>query len=315
MPISPSFFVNVAPDEAFSLIHMPEEALLASASRLREQHFGHEIELCSIINARSGQCDMNCAFCSQSRFHGASAPVFALLSSQEIDERLQILQDYPIKRVGLVTSGGALSADDVQSLVYTIEHLPAAWQGRVCASLGRLPAEALHKLFEAGLTRYHHNLESSEAFYPSVCTTQKWQDRLATVQRAQGAGLEVCAGGLFGLGESWQDRLDFAFSLRERCIEHVPMNFLYAHKGTPLEHVPPLSASEALRIIAIFRHILPTATLRICGGRPHVLAERQKDMFAAGANALMTGDYLTTKGEGIAGDVKMIEGQGLHICV
>ncbi len=305
----------ITPKSALSLLSLDDDALFSSANALRHNVFGANIELCAIINSRSGHCDMNCAFCSQSRFHGAEAPVFDLLSPDEILQRLQILQDYPIKRVGLVTSGGALGQDDVQSLVRTLELLPNHWQGRVCGSLGRLPAEALSLLYDAGLTRYHHNLESSEAFYPTICSTQKWQDRLATVQRAQNTGLEVCAGGLFGLGESWQDRLDFAFSLREQGICHVPMNFLYAHKGTPLEHVPPLSANEALRIIAIFRHILPTATLRICGGRPHVLGERQKDMFAAGANALMTGDYLTTKGKGIEGDIILIETQGLHICV
>ncbi len=301
--------------EALTLLTFSEDALFASATALCEQAFGKTVELCAIINARSGHCDMNCAFCSQSRFHGAAAPVFDLLSPRELAQRLALLQEYPLKRVGIVTSGGALQESDVRSLVQTLEMLPCHWQGRVCGSLGRLPEKDLCLLYDAGLTRYHHNLETSAAFYPRICSTQKWQDRLATVHRAQSLGLSVCAGGLFGLGESWQDRIDFAFTLREQGVQHVPMNFLYAHKGTPLEAVPPLSATEALRIIALFRHILPTATLRICGGRGHILGARQEHIFAAGANALMTGDYLTTKGEGIASDVKMIEGQGLHICV
>ncbi len=302
-------------EDALALVHEPLDDLLAKAQALRVGNFGFKVELCAIINARSGQCDMNCAFCSQSRFHAANVSTFELLSMAEIHERLALLVDYPVKRVGIVTSGGALQDDHVRSLVHTLEKLPLHWQGRVCGSLGRLSDKALAFLYEAGLTRYHHNLESSERFYPSVCTTQKWQDRLATVYRAQHTGLEVCAGGLFGLGESWEDRIAFAFTLKEQGIHHVPMNFLYAHKGTPLEHVPALKAEEALRIIALFRHILPTATLRICGGRPHVLGARQKDIFAAGANALMTGDYLTTKGKGIVADMKMIEAQGLSICV
>ncbi len=302
-------------EEALALLGLSEDVLFASATALRENNFGKGVELCAIINARSGHCDMNCAFCSQSRFHGASAPVFDLLSEQQLQERLTILMDYPLKRVGIVTSGGALQAEDVQSLVCTLSRMPRHWQGRLCGSLGRLPKEALQALQEAGLTRYHHNLETSAAFYPSICSTQKWHDRLATVHRAQSVGLECCCGGLFGLGESWEDRIDFALSLRENGIDHVPMNFLYAHKGTPLEHVPPLSSGDALRIIALFRHILPQASLRICGGRPHVLGARQEHMFAAGANALMTGDYLTTKGKGIEGDIYMIQEQGLEVLV
>ncbi len=306
-------------DEAQAVLALPFSQLLSQAEALRKHAFGLKVELCAIINARSGHCDMNCAFCSQSRFHGAAAPVFDLLSPAELVQRLHGLRDYPLKRVGIVTSGGALQQEDVRSLVQALEllatHDDGRWLGRVCGSLGRLPHEALTYLKEAGLTRYHHNLECSEAYYPQVCTTQKWQDRLATVQRAQNVGLELCAGGLFGLGESWEDRIAFALTLQEQGISHVPMNFLYAHKGTPLEHVPPLTAEDALRIIALFRHILPTATLRICGGRPHILGERQGEIFAAGANALMTGDYLTTKGKGVEGDVLMIEEQGLSICV
>ncbi len=299
--------------DALSLLHLTEDELFTSASQLRHATFDNSVELCAIINARSGHCDMNCAFCSQSRFHGTTAPVFPLLSTQELQERVTTLTQYPIKRVGIVTSGGALPEQDVQSLISFMEMAPAHWQGRLCGSLGRLPQQALQALKDAGLTRYHHNLESSENFYPQVCSTQKWRDRLNTVLRVQALGLECCSGGLFGMGESWEDRIDFALSLRENAITHVPLNFLYAHKGTPLEHVCPLTAEEALRIIAVFRHILPTATLRICGGRPHVLGARQQDIFAAGANALMTGDYLTTKGKGIEGDIHMLEAQGLQV--
>ncbi len=302
-------------NQAFELLALSEDVLFASASALREEVFGKGVELCAIINARSGHCDMNCAFCSQSRFHGAAAPVFDLLSPSELLERLAVLKDFPLKRVGLVTSGGALQEADVHSLATTLRLLPEFWQGRVCGSLGRLSENALQEIKEAGLTRYHHNLETSAAYYPRICSTQKWAERLATVQRAHTVGLSVCAGGLLGLGESWEDRIDFAFTLREQGISHVPINFLYAHKGTPLQHMPPLSADEALRSIALFRHILPTATLRICGGRGHVLGARQEHIFAAGANALMTGNYLTTKGMGIEEDCRMIEALGLKIVV
>ncbi len=302
--------------QILELLTLSDEALFSSATALRQKAFGNGVELCAIINARSGQCTMDCAFCSQSKHHQVQAvPTFPLLSTAALQERLDILSDYPLRRVGIVTSGGALHAEDVQSLMTTLERMPKHWQGRLCGSLGRLPALALTQLAKAGLTRYHHNLESSEAFYPHICTTQTWQERCATVMRAQTAGLQCCVGGLFGLGESWEDRIDFAFALRDLGIEHVPINFLHAHAGTPLAHRPPLSTAEALRIIALFRHVLPTATLRICGGRPGTLGERQSHIFAAGANALMTGDYLTTKGKGIEDDCRMIEALGLEIRV
>lgn len=156
-------------------------------------------------------------------------------------------------------------------------------------------------------------METSRDYYASVCTTQTWEQRRDTVRRAGESGMSVCSGGLFGLGESWQDRVDFAFSLREMGVEHVPMNFLHPHPRTPLAAQQPLSADEALTIIALFRHILPGATLRICGGRPLVLGDRQSEVFAAGANAMMTGDYLTTHGQTIKHDLEMIAALGLEV--
>ncbi len=298
--------------QAMELVPIPEAELFASATALRQKNFGTHIELCAIINARSGHCPMDCAFCSQSLHHNTTAPTFALLSHAEILHRLDTLKKYPLRRVGIVTSGGALPDADVQTIAYSIKNLPEYWQGRLCASLGKLPQKSLEMLKAAGLTRFHHNLESSPAFYPKICSTQSFEARLATVTRAKNTSLEVCAGGLFGLGETWEDRIDFAFTLRENHIEHVPINFLHPHAGTPLAKQKPLKAAEALRIIAIFRHILPTATLRICGGRPLVLAARQRDIFAAGANALMTGNYLTTNGFGIEDDLLMLKQCGLE---
>ncbi len=300
-------------DQALALVHCHEADLFSAASVLRTKHFGSHVQLCSIINARSGHCNMNCTFCSQSKHHKTEIPTFELLSPSEILQRLHILSNYPINRVGIVTSGGTLNNNDLQSITKTLKHLPPHWQGRLCTSLGKLSTTSLQTLKEAGLTRYHHNLESSTNYYPQICTTQKWQERFAVVQRVQKLHMQICTGGIFGVGESWEDRIDFAIFLRENNINHIPINFLYPHKNTPLAMQKPLEAAEALRIIAIFRHILPTATLRICGGRPLVLGQRQADMFAAGANALMTGDYLTTKGKSIEDDCRMIEKQGLLI--
>ncbi len=301
--------------QALELVNCSEDDLFASATKLRQNTFGNKIELCAIINARSGLCSMDCAFCAQSKHHNANINNFELLSHEEVLENLNIFKDYPIKRVGLVTSGGALQNEHVTSISNILQTLPNHWQGKLCCSLGKLDKINLAKLKYAGLTRYHHNLETSHNFYPYLCTTQTWNKRLETVKRVQHIPLELCCGGLFGLGESWEDRIDFALTLRENNISNVPINFLHPQKGTPLENQELLSAPEALKIIAIFRHILPTATLRVCGGRPLVLGARQGDIFAAGANALMTGNYLTTSGMDIDADCKMIQNLGLDMAL
>lgn len=304
----------------FLAYNASDEALFAGAEALRRASFGRQVELCAIINARNGNCSMDCAFCAQSRHRAASASApaaFDMLGPAELRERLRQLEHLPLRHVGIVTSGGALPPKDMESLVQTLESLPdhamGRWQGRVCGSLGRLDSDALTRLRKAGLVRFHHNLETSEDFYPEVCSTQSWRDRLDTVRRARQTGLEVCSGGLFGMGESWEQRVDFALRLRQEGVGHVPINFLHPGSGTRLEAQPLLEPLEALRIIAVLRHVLPTATLRVCGGRPSVLGDMQSLLFVAGANALMTGDYLTTAGHGPEDDCSMIEAQGLEI--
>lgn len=298
------------------LIELPEAELFASADALRQHFFGNKVELCFIINAKSGNCNMNCRFCSQSGFNTTQIEKYPFKSREELEEIVDAWEKYPVARCGIVTSGGTLTDADVESLAQFIESRRA--QGKlshphICGSLGRLRHDAIERLKRAGLTRLHHNLETCERFYPNICTTQTWRSRLETVHQAKDAGLSVCCGGLFGLGESWEDRICFADELRRVQIDNIPINFLYPHPGTPLAKQPVMSPEEALRIIAIFRHILPSATLRICGGRVSVLKERQYDIFAAGANALMTGNYLTIAGAGVEQDIDAIRHLGLTI--
>lgn len=301
------------PAQALALLSLPQGELFARATALREASFGRNIVLCAIINAKSGNCSMDCRFCSQSRHNHTPIEVFPLLPDSELRERILQLAALPVARIGVVTSGSALSGGELQRLCNVVASLPEPVRQRVCASLGKLAADDFSSLSRAGLTRFHHNMETSRDYYASVCTTQTWEQRRDTVRRAGESGLSVCSGGLFGLGESWEDRVDFAFSLREMGVEHVPMNFLHPHPRTPLAGQQPLSADEALSIIALFRHILPEATLRICGGRPLVLGDRQNEVFAAGANAMMTGDYLTTHGQTIKHDLEMIAALGLEV--
>lgn len=307
------FLAAATPAEALALLSLPQGQLFARATALREATFGRGIVLCAIINARSGNCSMDCRFCSQSRHNHTPIEVFPLLPDEELRERILQLAALPVARIGVVTSGSALNGSELQRLRNVLSSLPDAVRPRVCASLGKLTAQDFTLLSQSGLSRFHHNMETSQGYYTRVCTTQTWEQRRDTVLRASEAGLSVCSGGLFGLGEGWEERVDFAFSLKRMGVRHVPMNFLHPHPETPLAEQKPLTADEALTLIAVFRHVLPDATLRICGGRPLVLGSRQNEIFAAGANALMTGDYLTTHGQSIAHDLAMITALGLEV--
>lgn len=287
----------------------PEDGLFAAATRIRERYFGNKIQLCSIINAKSGQCDMDCRFCSQSGHSSTAIATYPFMDKDALKQGIAEVVAGKDRHCGVVTSGGKLSGGELNVLMEIGREIA----GPVCASLGRLTQEELAGLKQAGITRFHHNLETAEGYYPEVCSTQQWSQRLETVKAAQAAGLKVCCGGLFGLGESWDDRIDLALTLRELGVDSVPINFLYAHPGTPLKDVPPLSAGEALRIIALYRCLLPGVTLRICGGRTHVLGGRQAELFAAGANGLMTGNYLTVAGSQYDADLAMLHGLGLEV--
>ena len=300
-------------EDARRLLALPEADLFAQANALRESAFGNHVDLCAIINAKSGNCGMDCIFCSQSRHNSTGVATFDLLPDEELRKRILTLAATPVHHIGIVTSGGALGEAELERLGDLVAALPDPVRPRVCASLGRLRPGQLEALRSRGLVRYHHNLESSRGFYSHVCTTQTWEQRRDTVLAAARAGLGNCTGGLFGLGESWDDRIDFAFQLRELGVRNVPINFLHAHPHTPLATQPPLPASEALKIIALFRHILPRATLRVCGGRPEILGARQGEMFAAGANALMTGDYLTTRGSALEADLAMLAASHMQL--
>lgn len=302
-------------EEATRLLELEEGELFASATAIREHFFGNKVEACFIINAKSGNCNMNCKFCSQSGFNHTEIEHYPLKSEEELAAIVEDWEQYPVGRCGIVTSGGALTDADVEKLAHFIETRMASGKKspQICGSLGRLKHHALQRLKQAGMTRLHHNLETNESFYPNVCTSQQWRDRLDTIRQAQQEGLSICCGGLFGLGESWADRISFALELKEEGIRNIPINFLYPHPGTPMANQPVMPPEEALRIIALFRHLIPDATLRICGGRVSVLKRRQYDIFAAGANALMTGNYLTIAGAGVETDLAKLKELGLEI--
>jgi len=298
------------------IINAPLDDLLNEAEKVRSTTFGKEIELCAIVNVKSGRCAMDCSFCAQSKHHKTSVETFPMLESWELDFETLAFSGQNIRRVGWVASGRAATPSDVRKIIKGLQGMKSnpIWTKLldICVSLGQLKTPELQQLQSAGFRRYHHNLETSEQFYPSICTTQRWRDRRATVERVKELGWSVCSGGLFGLGETWEDRMQLALTLKELEVDSVPINFLNPIPGTPLANRALLSVEEALRIVALFRLTLPKATIRICGGRPAVFAQREQDalLFRAGANALMTGNYLTTSGISPKKDCQMINHGG-----
>lgn len=295
------------------ILNLPEDELFAETERLRKTHFGNRIELCAIINIRSGACSMDCAFCAQSSHNPGASAQYGLLEDAELMQRINALLALPVAHIGLVASGPFLSGGEFERLCNFLDSLPAKIKDKICLSTGRLPAQCLADLRTCGIRRYHHNLETSRNYYPRICSTQTWQARCDTVLRAAEAGFETCCGGLFGMGESWQDRLDLANTLASLEIGQIPINFLNPRANTRLAARSAPAPTEGLRIVALFRRVLPEATLRICGGRKECLGSRQGDVFRAGANALMSGDFLTTKGSGLDFDLRLIHNNGLEV--
>ncbi|MFH1091109.1 MAG: biotin synthase BioB [Pseudomonadota bacterium] len=312
--LSPS---GLSRGEALGLTAMgaPEEIvyLLARANMVRHSLVGDEIELCAIVNARSGRCTEDCAFCAQSGRHKTVIEIYPLLSVKKILEAAKAAQAQGVKRFSIVTSGRGIAPgpelDRIAEAIRGISELGLS----PCASLGLLDEAAAQILREAGLVSYHHNLETSPNFYPEICSTHFFDQRLRTVRLAKEYGFRLCSGGIIGLGESRADRVDLALTLRDLGVDSVPMNFLNPIPGTPLENVPPLEPLEILKTIAVYRLIMPRAAIRTCGGREQNLRGLQALMFLAGANATMTGNYLTTHGRRPEDDVQDIIDLGLKL--
>jgi len=287
---------------------------LKEASRVREARFGRRVSLCVIINAKSGLCSEDCAFCSQAATSRAEIAKYPLLPWEKLLEAARAAQAQGAARFSIVTSGkGITSAREKSDILRAVAAIRERVPVRVCASLGVADRGFLQELKDAGLYRFHHNLETAASFYPQICSTHRYEERLATVAAAQEAGLEVCVGGIFGLGETLAQRYEMAQTLKTLQVDAIPLNFLHPLPGTRLADRPLLKPLEALKIIIAFRLSLPDKTIIICGGRQPTLRSLAPLIFAAGANALMTGDYLTTKGRLPEEDRQMLEDLGLEL--
>jgi biotin synthase len=279
---------------------------MAGAHYLKEQSFQDSVQLCSIINAKSGRCQENCAFCAQSSHHQSSPPVYPLKSRQEIIDGARQAAEEGSHCYGIVTSGTQPEAGkEFDTILSALREIRERFDIEPSASLGLLTKELAQELADAGCVTYHHNLETARSFFPNICTTHDYEDDVNTVKLAKAAGMKVCCGGIFGLGESKEQRVELAGTLRELDVDSVPLNFLNPVQGTPLENHRSISPMDCARAITMFRYFLPNKPISVCGGRETNLRELQSWIFMAGASGTMVGNYLTTSGRDRDVDMQM----------
>ena len=288
--------------------------LLASASRIRQHYRKDKISLCSITNARSGKCNEDCVFCSQSARHNTDIDVYPLISEKEMLRRAREAAAFKTNRFCVVTSGRSAGGAELDVICGALVKIRKEFPDlRLDASLGILSEKGALKLKKAGLDRYNHNLETAKSNFASICTTHTYEDRVKTVKLVKDCGIQICCGGIIGLGETKKQRIELAFELRGLDIDSLPLNFLNPIANTRLADNQPLSPIAILKTIALFRFILPAKEIRICGGRQANLRNLQPLIFMAGADAIIIGNYLTTKGSAPQDDIQMIEDLGLRI--
>jgi len=285
---------------------LPLAQLAAGADRARREHSGDNIDLCTICNAKSGLCGEDCKFCAQSAHYKTDAPEYPLMSKDEMVECARRASEIGSGRFGIVTSGRSLSSDEIGRVADAAATIKQNIGIEVCASLGGLDHDQLVMLRESGISRYHHNIETSRDFFPQIATTHTFDDRLHTIRNAAEAGLSVCSGCIIGMGENRRDRASMAVTLRELDVDSIPINILMPIPGTPLENSRPISISEALKTIAIFRLSMPDKTIKLAAGRESFLKDFQGTAFMAGANGMLIGGYLTQRGRPVEEDRKLV---------
>ena len=303
---------SVTREEALALESADVEELSSAADAIRRRFAGEGFDACTIINAKSGRCTENCKFCAQSAAYRSGSKEYPLINAAEALREARHNEERGIGRVALVTSGRRLSAAEVDAVCEIYAALREKCGIRLCASHGLLAYNDFVKLKAAGVTRIHNNLETSRRNFPNVCTTHSYDDKIAAIKAAMRAGLEVCSGGIIGMGESFADRADMAFELRGLGVKSVPLNVLNPIRGTPYEKLPRLAYDEIRCTAALFRFVLPDAAIRMAGGRG-LLADKGRAVFRSGANAAISGDMLTTAGISVEEDMRMIKELGYEV--
>lgn len=287
------------------------EEMLDCAGKLQKHFCGNLVDFCSIINGRSGRCSEDCKYCAQAACNHTGIDEYGFLPKEKIFAAAKANQDAGVNRFAIVTAGRALKGKDFDRAIEAYKEMNAKLKIQLCASMGFIDVEQFRRLKDAGVTSYHHNIETSRRNFPNICTTHTFEDKIRTIKIAQDAGLCVCSGGIIGMGEDWDDRFDMALTLAELGIESIPINALMPIKGTPLQDVPQIPAEDVMRSIAIFRFINPSANIRLAAGRG-ILPESGATVMGRGASASITGNMLTTAGAAtIASDMEMLKKLGL----
>jgi biotin synthase len=287
--------------------------LAAAANRVREEFNGNEIDLCLLLNAKSGRCSEDCAYCAQSAHYKTEAPVYPLMDLNRMVEEATEAQKKGTGRFCLITSGREPNDHEFETILSALDRIRKETTLDLDCSLGTLSEERAESLRKAGVTRYNHNLETAESHFPKVCSTHSFRDRVKTIEVLKGQGFSICCGGIIGLGESPQQRLELAFSLRELGIDCIPFNILNPRPGTPLEHSESIPSLEIIKTISLFRLILPKGTIKVAGGREVHLRDLQSLALLAGANGLIVGNYLTTPGRQAEDDFRMVKDLGFKL--
>lgn len=308
---------GVTRDDALCILNLEYKflpQLMSWTDRVRQTFNGNTVDLCSVINARSGGCPEDCSFCSQSVYSSSDITTYPLLPADTVIEGARTAKANGASKFCLATSGNGIgNKKELDKICEIISRITCEVGINVCATLGSMAKDEMTALKSAGLSRFHHNLETAEAFFPEVCTTHTYQDRIEQVRHAKDVGLSICSGGIFGIGETIDHRVDLAFAIRELDVDSVPVNFLMPFQGSPLSVTKTITPWDALKIIALFRLVMPDKEIRICGGRTTALRELHPFIFACGANGMMIGNFLTKGGREPAKDLQMLNDLGIEI--
>lgn len=300
-------------EEALRLAEEPLEELRQAADEIRRKVCGSGFDLCTIVNAKCGRCSEDCRYCAQSaHYRTACEESYPLLSTQELLEDARRNAQQGVLRYSIVTSGRRLSEEEVEQACESIRRIRAEVPIEVCVSFGLLDEVQFRKIKAAGASRVHCNLESSARYFPSVCTTHTYEEKIRTLQAAKRAGLSICSGGILGLGETMEDRIDMVLTARELGVKSIPVNLLNPIPGTPYENRVPLDNEEACRCVALFRFLIPDASIRLAGGRG-LLGDKGEACFLSGANAAISGDMLTTAGITVETDMELLRSSGFEV--
>lgn len=305
--------VSITREEAISLCDVSLEELCEAADEIREKVSGKGFDICTIVNGKCGKCSEDCKYCAQSAHYStALIESYPLLDTDRLVEEAKYNAQKGVIRYSIVTSGKRLSKEEVVKLAGSIRKIKEEVDIEICVSLGLLDEEDFTVLHEAGASRVHCNLETSRDYFKEICTTHTYDEKIETLKAAKRAGMSICSGGIMGLGESFEDRIDMVITARELGVKSNPVNVLNPIPGTPFENNKTLTNDEVRRCVAIFRFIIPDGSIRLAGGRG-LLGDKGEGCFRSGANAAISGDMLTTAGITIETDMNLIDKLGYEV--